>query len=190
MSKAFPAGISWPVQHHYYCVACGWISPQADFPVEPEKCPRCGANPDGSNPWPEGTYDYPERGWTCFHCGETFTNSIEAGRHFGRNQSAEPACRIKGAKEQGLVIALRAAEAELDRYRKEDSDKDREMGRMQSDHDVALRREEERGYEKGLRDERARSLRIIARVKVGLRNGGARNACDEIVAYLNEGADA
>jgi hypothetical protein len=28
-------------------------------------------------------YATPPHGWTCFHCGETFTNQYAAGAHFG-----------------------------------------------------------------------------------------------------------
>lgn len=48
---------------------------------------------------------------------------------------------------------VREMEEQLARYRAEDSDKDREMYRMQSAHAVALRREEEKGYRRGLIDQ-------------------------------------
>lgn len=129
-------------------------------------------------------YAAPEHGWTCFHCGETFTHHIPARRHFGADIAAEPACRIKGENEHGLVIALRVAEAELDRYRDEDTDLHRHIARMASEHGQALRQEEEKGYARGLRDQRKRDIAIAGRVKQGLRNGGARNACDEIARAI------
>jgi hypothetical protein len=49
-------------------------------------------------------------------------------------------------------MALRRAEAELARYRAEDSDTDRAMHGMRADHARALIRAEELGYERGLRD--------------------------------------
>lgn len=101
-----------------------------------------------------GIYTRPRHGWTCFHCGETFTTPGSARDHFGMDQSKDPACRIKVGEERGLVMALREAEAELKRYRAEDSDKDRQMAAMASDHGAALRDEEEKGYAKGLRDGR------------------------------------
>lgn len=129
--------------------------------------------------------------WTCFHCGETFTNVGSARDHFGGSPMSDPGCfiRVQLGEERGLQMALRKAEEELERYRAEDSDKDREIARMIGDHGPALRREEEKGYARGLRDERARSMRIITRIKAGLRNGGARNACDHIAADLNDGRD-
>jgi hypothetical protein len=52
--------------------------------------------------------------------------------------------------------------------------------------DEALRREEERGFARGLRDARTRALRIIADVKAPLHNGGARNACDAIAGAIED----
>lgn len=93
--------------------------------------------------------------WRCFHCDDVFHTEMEARNHFGGTQESEPACRIKAAGEFALLRALRNAEDELDRYRAEDSDVLRAMSSMQSDHAIALRREEEKGYERGLRDGRA-----------------------------------
>lgn len=100
------------------------------------------------------TYAMPPHGWTCFHCGETFKTPGGAADHFGAGPDAMPGCliRVQLGDERGLQMALRKAEDELARYRAEDSDKDREMHAMQADHVVALQREEEAGYAKGLRD--------------------------------------
>lgn len=134
-------------------------------------------------PAPE-TYQSPQHGWTCFHCGETFMVPGLAEEHFGRYPDETPACRIKAGHERNLVFALREAERELGRYRVEDSDKDREFHRMRDEHGRALRREEEKGYVRGLHDQRQRCLRIAATVKAGLQNGGARNACDQIASNI------
>lgn len=57
------------------------------------------------------SYAIPEHGWTCFHCGETFTTVGAARDHFGFDPyECEPACRIKLGGERGLVMALRKAE--------------------------------------------------------------------------------
>ena len=92
--------------------------------------------------------------WRCFHCGDTFTRAEErwARKHFGGDESAEPVCLIRSAGEAALLTALRNAEDALARYRAEDTDLMRGMWAMQADHATALRREEERGYEKGMRD--------------------------------------
>lgn len=97
-------------------------------------------------------YMEPGPGWLCFHCGERFTTIGSARDHFGFNPSSDPACRIKVGEERGLVMALRKAEKELERYRCEDSDTDRAMAGMKADHAVALRKAEEDGYNKGVRD--------------------------------------
>lgn len=98
------------------------------------------------------TYEQPAHGWTCFHCGETFTTVGGARDHFGADPIAEPGCRIKVGEERGLLMALRKAEAELARYRAEDCDADRQFHAMRADHAVAVRRAEEAGYAKGLAD--------------------------------------
>lgn len=61
----------------------------------------------------EDTYIRPPHGWTCFHCGETFTTYGAAKDHFGARPSDTPACRIKAGHERGLVMALRKSEAEV-----------------------------------------------------------------------------
>lgn len=97
--------------------------------------------------------------WRCFHCGEGFTKAQErwAREHFGRDQSAEPVCLIRTAGESALLSALRAAEDELTGYRAEDGHILRAMHSMQADHRQALIREEQAGYDKGLRDGRSLS---------------------------------
>ena len=97
-------------------------------------------------------YEKPPQGWTCFHCGETLTTFGAARDHFGADPLCDPACRVKAGEERGLVMALRRAEAELARYRAEDSDADRQFYKMRAEHVVALRQAEEDGYNKGVRD--------------------------------------
>ena len=104
---------------------------------------------DTSTEW---TYNRPKHGWTCFFCGETYRTPGSAELHFGGSMGETVACRIKAGDEMGLLMELRKAQSELSRYRNEDSDKDREMCRMQSDHATALIREEEKGYSRGLMD--------------------------------------
>lgn len=93
--------------------------------------------------------------WRCFHCDEVFHTEMEARNHFGSTEVSEPACLIKAPGEFALLQALRNAEAELSRYRREDSDILRAMWSMQADHATALRREEEKGYARGLEDAKA-----------------------------------
>jgi hypothetical protein len=59
------------------------------------------------------TYTMPEHGWTCFHCGETFTTPGSAEDHFGATPDRVPGCIIKAGAERGLLMALRRTEAAL-----------------------------------------------------------------------------
>lgn len=85
------------------------------------------------------------REWRCFHCDEVFTEFEAARNHFGDHEMCDPVCSI-------MAREIRDMERELERYRAEDSDKDRQFHALQADHRRALRVEEEKGYEKGLRD--------------------------------------
>lgn len=103
------------------------------------------------------TYEKPALGWTCFHCGETFTTVGGAQDHFGADPSKEPGCMLKvslGA-ERGLLMKLRALEDELttfyQRRAAEDTDLHREIHALQSRHADALQTAEELGFERGLR---------------------------------------
>jgi hypothetical protein len=58
-------------------------------------------------------YTKPEHGWTCFHCGQTFTKFGSARDHFGPTPASKPACLIKAGDELGLVMELRKAEAKI-----------------------------------------------------------------------------
>jgi hypothetical protein len=91
-----------------------------------------------------------QKGWTCFHCGETFTDEKCAREHFGTQQLSEPACKIQGGAIHGILEALRDAEEQLARYYQEDSDVCRSMHAMATKHAAQLRRCEELGYERGL----------------------------------------
>jgi hypothetical protein len=91
-----------------------------------------------------------------------FTTPGEAGDHFGATLSDKPGCLIDyrvqveaGTTTQrgrGLLMALRKAEAELARYREEDTDLHRALYAKDSERDTAVRRAEEEGYARGLRD--------------------------------------
>ena len=61
----------------------------------------------------------PEHGWTCFHCGETFTTVGSAKDHFGTSPAQEAGCvmKIKLGGERGLMMELRKREAELSALR-------------------------------------------------------------------------
>jgi hypothetical protein len=85
------------------------------------------------------------RTWRCFHCDEILIDPDAAALHFGRSDLARPACTVSLAR-------LRELEALLSRYQAEDSNSDRRYHAMMADHAVALRRAEETGYARGLRD--------------------------------------
>ena len=57
-----------------------------------------------------GTYQMPAHGWTCFHCGETFTKEGAARDHFGNDQGDQSACvMFDELGTRGVVMALRRA---------------------------------------------------------------------------------
>lgn len=91
----------------------------------------------------------PEHGWTCFHCGDhfapTFGGQQAARHHFGDTPIEQPACTIDAR-------AFRAMQDLCARYQSEDTELHREIQRLQATHAVALRREEEKGYARGLED--------------------------------------
>lgn len=83
--------------------------------------------------------------WRCFHCNELLTTETEATLHFGKNERHSPACQID-------IAEYRKMEERMHSYVAEDSDLHREMYAMSSSHQIALKREEEKGYARGLRD--------------------------------------
>ncbi|WP_432263312.1 hypothetical protein [Cupriavidus sp. TMH.W2] len=86
-----------------------------------------------------------ERPWRCFHCDETFTDRAAAAEHFGTSLMQEPGCQIDLAKFREMEELVRRSSAE-------DTDLHREIARLRCEHATALRREEENGYARGLRD--------------------------------------
>lgn len=102
--------------------------------------------------------------WRCFFCDEVFTRRQDAAEHFGCFDSCEadtPACQIK-AHEGHLVKYIRKLEKELSRYVREDSDVMRSIMTLEAEHQASLRREEEKGYERGARDMKALGYRTEA----------------------------
>lgn len=97
--------------------------------------------------------------WTCFHCGEIFTDRTCAARHFGPDEDAKPACLIKAGAEGSLLRALRDAEASAAEawglLHAESGDFARAYHAAVARHSSALTNAEELGYERGLADGRA-----------------------------------
>lgn len=107
------------------------------------------------------TYIAPRHGWVCFHCGEHFQNTDkgveDAQLHFGTTPDAKPGCLLRMQhNERALLKHIRFLEDELATLRHkvcdEDTDLEREMHSMQTAYAQALRREEEKGYARGLED--------------------------------------
>lgn len=105
-----------------------------------------------------GFYAPPAHGWTCFHCGETFTTPGSARDHFGFEPSVDPACVIKVGEERGLAMELRRVEAKYMKLLEETCDEGgavaREFYALGAKHEIEKRKAEEDGYRKGLRDGR------------------------------------
>lgn len=87
----------------------------------------------------------PVANWRCYHCNEVFTSHDSASDHFGRNEYSYPICKINGKQ-------YREMEEQVRRSNEQDSETDRQMAGIQVRHQSELRREEELGYARGLRD--------------------------------------
>ena len=106
------------------------------------------------------------RGWQCFHCGEIFETVEGAQLHFGADQTKEPGCLIRvNQSEQGLLTELRNVEAARDALQyqisKESTAADVRIQSLQGQHQIELRREEEKGYARGLADGHSLALRLF-----------------------------
>lgn len=87
----------------------------------------------------------PQISWRCFHCDELFADREAAGLHFGVSEQQDPACLID-VKKYREMEALHAS------YFNEDTLMHREIYCMQAQHALDLRRAEEEGYARGLKD--------------------------------------
>ena len=102
------------------------------------------------------TFNWPEHGITCFHCGEVCLTPKQARLHFGTDISEEPGCLLKLREgDKGLLALVRFQYAELDRYRQEDQPIMREIYALGAKHARELITAEQRGYDCGLADGRA-----------------------------------
>lgn len=89
--------------------------------------------------------DAPAIEWRCFHCDEVFADQSSAAIHFGTHVRHYPVCTIDAAK-------YREMELLVERHQEEDGPIHRLMHRQASEHAQALRRAEEAGYAKALKD--------------------------------------
>lgn len=108
--------------------------------------------------WDE-TYPTPAEGWTCFHCGMHFGGNFkgwqEAFHHFGSDVQGDAWCQYTARQVRGLEDLLRS-------YQQEDTPRDRHLASIQAEHVTALRREEERGYARGMADVLAQRDEAVA----------------------------
>lgn len=98
--------------------------------------------------------------WRCFHCDAVYTNEFEAGIHFGADQAGTCACVMP--HEQHLVEKIRDLERQLDSYRDDRDSIMLSITTLEGQQQDALRREEEKGYERGVRDMKALGYRTEA----------------------------
>jgi hypothetical protein len=92
------------------------------------------------------------REWRCFHCDEVFTDPKAAANHFGVDHlGSETLCQMAQV-DGGIARVIADLAEELDRYRREDNESFREFYRLGAEHVVALRNEEQKGYDRGLAD--------------------------------------
>lgn len=92
--------------------------------------------------------------WRCFFCDDVFTSRAGAAAHFGGHQGSLAACQIKG-HEHHLLDKIREQEAELAEYRGEDNAILRALQGLRFEADERVRRAEEIGYDRGVRDMKA-----------------------------------
>jgi hypothetical protein len=89
--------------------------------------------------------------WTCFHCGQECADDEAARLHFGASEHQQAGCQID-------LTEYRRMEEVNRRHCEEDTELHRALHRMECEHQQALRREEEAGYAKGLRDGRRETV--------------------------------
>ena len=111
------------------------------------------------------TYSKPSHGWTCFHCGETFTTFGGARDHFGFDPSADPGCKIKLGSERGLLMVLRKSEKDAadawSALHSESSDFAKAYHTAVDRHREQLTTAEEAGFERGVTQARSENY-IVA----------------------------
>lgn len=79
------------------------------------------------------------------HFGPTFKGWQEARNHFGDNVRGDAFCQYTSTQVRAMEHLLRS-------YQEEDTPRDRHLAQIQSEHATALRREEEKGYQRGLKN--------------------------------------
>jgi hypothetical protein len=124
------------------------------------------------------------REWRCFFCDEVFTDERAAANHFGDTVCSEPLCKLAQV-DGGMASVVADLATELDRYRREDNESFREFYRLGADHSVALRAEEQKGYDRGLADTNAEFLGLVGRISDYF-HVNARPSDDLAFGYMRE----
>lgn len=110
-----------------------------------------------------------EMPWRCFHCNEVFTDREAAADHFGvqiDGLADDCACKLNAT--DGLLLKmLRESQEELRRYENESDPQSLIFYSLGAKHVVALREEEQKGYDRGLADGRAEALQASQTASVG-----------------------
>lgn len=97
--------------------------------------------------------------WRCFHCDTVFMNRKHAAEHFGRDEGDVPACKLSSS-EGHLVTYIRKLQAELNSHREERDEILLAWHARDAEHHEALRREEEKGFTRGVEDMKKHGYRI------------------------------
>lgn len=126
------------------CAIAPWAALSAEQRAEWET--KAAAHQQRQAPAPE---------WRCFHCEESFTDRAAAALHFGYSERQAPACKLD-------ENYLRELEAEVQRYREEDTDLHREIAGFQPKLHAARQRAEEEGYARGLKDAQAEAAPVAS----------------------------
>jgi hypothetical protein len=127
--------------------------------------------------------------WRCFHCDEVFSDADSAREHFGYSQMETPGCKLNEI-EGGLLGIVRRQEEQLRKFYSEETASYREFYALGAEHSQALRREEEKGYARGLADASPPAPALDARtVEVLEKIVSEWDKCNEQELQLDEGVE-
>lgn len=130
------------------CVKCGGFDTYSVWPANNQRSPadisRIAAL--------EAELAEAKQSWRCFFCDEVFTTTEAAHEHFG-DDCCEPmaACKLNEL-EGGILKLYREALRALEDYQNDSDRSSKFFYEIGAAHAVALKRAEEDGYAKGLRD--------------------------------------
>lgn len=87
----------------------------------------------------------PDVHWRCFYCGDVFSTAETAEVHFGSFEGTRPICAVGAEHYREMEAQLRSYQAEIDPASKT-------FYALGAKHAGEVRRAEEEGYNKGVRD--------------------------------------